>query len=285
MTQIESEWHRLTQLERSGLHVSDRAETHVVWGKGAPPSVKPLSDLEQVFFWSDQHGYYLEQRLWDASLLALRELQPDRLILGGDWLDLHVISRWNATQRARMAWYDVRDKVQDECDLGKRRLAQIRDVYGGQIDFTAGNHDMERLVPWLPEAEAIQWLGLEAAGVNCYNRAGFKLRPDFLVCHGNFVGISATKKHWQHFGGSGWHGHKHEYQVHSTEYALRGIKEEWTGAPCMVRRDYEYGPGGAGMANWSQGWLLGTFDRLGCLGTDVARWQDGKLLVRGELYH
>jgi hypothetical protein len=244
-----------------------------------------LADLEHDWFWPDTHGKYVERGLWVASLNALREQQPHRLILGGDWLDLHEISRWNAAQRKRMMWHEVNAAIEPERDFGRRMLDEIRSVYLGEIRFTGGNHDYDRLVEWLPDGELWDWLGMTQAGVICHNRAGFYVRPEHLVLHGNFAGKTATKAHWQHFGGSGWHGHKHEYQVCSAVYP-DGRQDEWTGSPAMCRLDVDYLPGGAGVAKWHQGWLAGVFDRVRCVGTDVARWDASmqRLVLRGEVY-
>lgn len=283
MTIHETEWARITQAEKSGGQVSDPAEKASVWGKGGPSTIlKPEKDVEQVWGWFDLHIPYHDVSLFNASLRALKEQQPDHLILGGDGMDLPLISRWTATQRERMQWYEVDAQLQEERHTWFACLDAIRNVYSGPMSYTWGNH-CERLDSWLPRDTAADWMGLTTNHIQVHNRAGFHIRPGHLCLHGDYASTNATKKHWDAHGDSGWHGHVHRYQVHSKAYPS-GKMEEWVGAPAMCRTDMDYGPGGAGNGNWHQGWLLGAFDRKRCLGTDVAKWDGEYLAVRGERY-
>ena len=145
----ETDWQNIIQQEKEGrlpYAPEGTADSNPKqWGLGGAPTVQPLADLEQAWYWPDQHGHYVEPKLWQASLNAIREHQPHRLILGGDWLDLHPISRWNAAQRKRMQWYEVSRECEGERDFGRRMLDELRNVYSGPNDWKGRNHDLDRL--------------------------------------------------------------------------------------------------------------------------------------------
>lgn len=287
----EAEWARIVQAEKTGsldLSNETRDTERVEWGKGGPGIVKPATtdEYERVHSWFDIHVPFHEPALLDAALTALKDQKPHRLILGGDLADYSLISRFSLSERKAMKEWEVFEKVKGESDEAKRVLDRIRMVHSGPIEFVEGNH-CQRLREWLgSEQQASEWMGLAEHGVTYHSRAGFWLRQDYLVKHGDYVPKHTALKEFQENHCGGQSGHKHTDQKHVEVFPATGKKFVWNSAPCMCRLDYDYGPGGSGLARWPQGILDGSFSTTDPYDYDVrvGSWWKGNLHLNGERY-
>ena len=184
-----------------------------------------------------------------------------------------------------MREWEVHNHIRKETDEWKRTvLSRVREVFHGQLDYTEGNHT-QRLREWVGEENVSEWMGLDEYNVTYHTRAGVYLKPEFLVKHGDYATKETAKKEYMENRCSGWSGHVHRYQQYGETFPDTGKRYTWTSAPTMSRLDYDYGPGSAGLARWDQGFLVGTlgsgvYDNH----TDLARYWDGKLTIRGEVY-
>ena len=133
---------------------------------------------------------------------------------------------------------------------------------------------------------AYEWLEIDSLGCNYYNRAGFYLRPEFLVKHGDYTTIHTAKKEYMEEQCGGWSGHKHTDGKHCEAFPKLGKRHQWNSVPCMVNLDANYGSGNAGLMRWQQGIVVGSFSTVNqhLYNTDVGVWFDGKLMLRGDVY-
>ncbi|MCW2962726.1 MAG: hypothetical protein JWM90_3113 [Thermoleophilia bacterium] len=133
---------------------------------------------------------------------------------------------------------------------------------------------------------ANEWMKLEEDGVIWHPRCGFRLRPHFLIRHGEILVLNAAKAEQEKTRSGGWFGHGHRRRTWYEE--IPDLEEAFSTmmSPVMSRRDYDYGPGGSGIAPWPQGFLVGTFSTTDEYDyeTDIARWWKGRLLLRGVRY-
>lgn len=96
---------------------------------------KPNRPDQLAIFLPDAQIPFHDPRALALAHVAIRELQPDRVILLGDMIDLPAQSRFDThPSHSRL--------LQDQLDTTHRMLAQIRaDVPDAQIDYIPGNHE------------------------------------------------------------------------------------------------------------------------------------------------
>lgn len=232
-----------------------------LWGEGLARLVAPATteSFETVVFVSDIHAPYHDQNVISASLQLIKDIKPHRVIVNGDTNDFFQLSRFNkALERL--------DKLQEELDMGFTILKAFRDAAPDAImDHTLGNHD-ERLLTYVSfQAQALKSLDalkpvnllrLDELEANFHPRNGFRLRPEFLVEHGQVVrkdaGASA-KARLNDTLISGIMGHTHRM---GTAYrsGYKDLKWYEQGCLCMRNADYVIGE-----TNWQPGIAVGQF--------------------------
>lgn len=265
------------------------------WGIGGPRLVAPSTDesYERVVGFFDLHRPQQDSQLWLKSMNAMKDVRPHRYIIGGDATDNALISRWQQKKREGMPQGKVDRMVRKDLEkFANGIFGEIRNIDpDAVIDFCEGNHD-ERARLWMDDdleagiAEFRSAMLMDEYDVNWHPRAGFRLREEFIVRHGNYTVMHNAKKEFDTTKCGGWSGHKHHRTHWEETHHETGRRWEWTVAPVMSRVDYDYGPGQSGMAPWPQGFLVGdfsTFDQYD-YHTDVARYWRGKLLLRGRAY-
>jgi predicted phosphodiesterase len=211
----------------------------------------------------DLHTPYESKPAWRAFLAGLGTVQPDELVVLGDFMDTKAPARWSKGRAAEyagdLAW---------EIENAKARLAEVRDVYPeGRVSFITGNHEnrintylhqwapaLVGVMPALPELLDFEGFGVDhVAG---YNQT-YKLGTDVIAIHGNKLsstlnasGQSAFKERMRH-GVSVVQGHTHRLGL---GYDTQGSKTRfWLEAGClcdikkMEYLDYQ------GVANWQLG--------------------------------
>lgn len=268
-----------------------------VWGMGGPVLVDraPTAMLNEVVVGLfDIHYDKHEVRLLEAAFKVIEEIQPDRIVFGGDYGDEALLSRWQQHIRDGMPQGKVARIVHAESERMSRELfGRVRDIVGPdvKIDAIEGNHD-ERKRRWLDDdpAESIREYGklmqFDRYGVDWHPRSGFLLRPEFLIRHGNYTVMHTAKKEYDTTKCGGWSGHKHTTTLWDETLHETYRRYQWIVAPTMSRVDYDYGPGQSGKAPWPQGFLVGTFSTLDQYDyhTETAQYWRGKLRFRGKTY-
>lgn len=170
-----------------------------------------------IMFMPDLHADVHDPAALDAFLRALQALNPDELVILGDFVDCHAPARWSKGSAAEYA-----NTLPGELEAGKQILARIRGMYNGVINFIPGNHEarilsytktyapaIAGLVPDLPEL-----LGFGRFGVGLVAQP-YQVAPGVSAIHGKALssvlgaaGQSAFKERTRH-GTSIVQGHSH----------------------------------------------------------------------------
>lgn len=169
----------------------------------------------------DVHVPYHHPRAMRALTKMIGDVQPDRVIQLGDFMDMLAPARWS---RGLVAEYAA--GVDREAETGRRVLGELRAVYHGPIDYIEGNHE-KRLANYIrTHAPALagvvpkvsELLGFEGFGV-VYREQPFAIAPGVRAIHGeklsstaSAAGQSAYKERVRH-GQSIVQGHTHRLGV------------------------------------------------------------------------
>jgi hypothetical protein len=213
-----------------------------------------------TFLWPDTHAPDHDEAAVGAALNALDAIQPDRLVILGDFIDCKAPARWSKATAAEYA-----DTLPGELEAGKQVLESIRGTYDGVIDFITGNHEarilsytrtyapaIAGLVPELPELLDFGPLGVSLVA------QPYEVAPGVSAIHGKALssvlgaaGQSAFKERSRH-GTSIVQGHSHrlglgwDYQERSRFWMECG---HLTSAARVGYLDFDH-------ANWQQGFGL-----------------------------
>lgn len=153
-----------------------------------------------------------------AFLDAVQAVNPDELLIIGDFIDCKAPARWSKATADEYA-----GTLAGEIEAGKAMLHQIRDVYpDGEITFIKGNHEaridsylkryapaLTGLVPSLPDLLEFDHFRVD------FCAQPYRLAPGVSAIHGNLLssvlgaaGQSAFKERQRH-GTSIVQGHTH----------------------------------------------------------------------------
>lgn len=109
---------------------------------GHKPKVKKFTaDLERVLFIPDVHIPYHDVRAVDLMLSAMEDWKPDRVVIGGDFVDFYAVSSHdkNPMRRNRLA-----DEISEAVDM----MWRIKKLGATQHTYICGNHE-DRLTRYL----------------------------------------------------------------------------------------------------------------------------------------
>jgi predicted phosphodiesterase len=163
-----------------------------IWGDGLAPVVPKTTheSLEVVLFLSDIHVPYHSAPLVKAAVQLAADLQPHQIVFNGDESDFFQLSHFNKA-------HEREDELQLELDMTADIRKAFCDAAPNAIKRkTLGNH-CDRLITWveinaksLHSLRAIKperLMKLDEMEIELYGRAGFRLRPEFVVEHGHVV--------------------------------------------------------------------------------------------------
>lgn len=170
-----------------------------------------------ILVWPDTHIPTHDKRAVALMLNVVINVQPDEILLLGDFIDCKAPARWSKGTAAEYA-----DTLPQELEAAKEVLTGIRSIHSGDLTFLEGNHEariasylrnyapaIKGLVPSLNEL-----LSFEENGVQ-YRDQPYQVAPGFLAIHGNKLsstqnsaGQSAWKERLRH-GSSIVQGHSH----------------------------------------------------------------------------
>lgn len=213
--------------------------------------------MSVTMLWPDTHAPDHDEVAVGAALNALAALNPDRLVILGDFIDCKAPARWSKATAAEYA-----NTLPGELEAGQAVLEQIRGTYSGPIDFIMGNHEdrissyvktyapaVAGLVPSLPVL-----LGFKLYDVSLRAQP-YRFAPGVSAIHGKALssvlgsaGQSAFKERSRH-GTSIVQGHSHrlglgfDYQERARFWMECG---HLTSAAGLGYLDFDH-------ANWQQG--------------------------------
>lgn len=212
----------------------------------------------------DLHGHFKDEKAFSTSLAFVGHVRPQRVIVGGDWVDFYALSRFVSDPRRKL-------ELQSELDCVRQSLQRLRRAAPkARIWYLQGNHEA-RLQKYLwtraPELEGLRslrlprLLGLSDLSIDWVG-SGILRWPGLVWKHGNFVrsksGVTATaelERLWR----SGVSGHTHRLaQVFKRNDA--GVFT-WVEAGCLCDLDPEYVEGQT--ADWQHGLVYAEVEARG----------------------
>jgi predicted phosphodiesterase len=227
------------------------------------PSVATMRDFEKWVILPDVHRPFHNETLWVKVLQYIRDVQPYGVILGGDYLDLYTLGRWNKGSLARLKDLDLGYEYDD----GKKGIDELEEVLpaGCARHYLFGNHE-DRFFRFVEDTDNAKLggalrhpadaLGLWDRGWTVHEnwKDGFVQLGEYMqVMHGQYTNKYAAAKHLQEFKTSVIFGHSHRFQAHYDGrdaafnigflgdknsdgflYVNRAIREGWVNGFCTV---------------------------------------------------
>jgi transposase len=262
---------------------------------------------EVVVFVSDHHAPYVEEPLHEASLALIVDLEPHRVIHGGDLLDLPTVSR-HRDDPSHAA-------TPQECvDSGYSVLADLREAAPtAAFGFIPGNHDDRLRTEILNRAERmfglapaptkaspeqvaamslrhllhLDDLGIELHGApdgGDYHHSQVRIDDAVTFRHGWITGRDPAGRTMEVLGTDAVVGHTHHQRMSYATRRFRGLEHAMTGveAGCMCRTDPGYMP--RDTHNWQQGFVVASVWPDGQAQYEHARWSGGALRWRSQTW-
>lgn len=218
---------------------------------------------------SDTQMPYEDKRATQAVIEFIKDYQPDEVVHIGDVTDFPQPSRWTKGTREEFEGSVFKDA---EYTI-KNLISPLRSVFGGDIGFLEGNHDLrprdylKKYAPALAESRAFHMETLLS-----YEEYEIRRLPDFynfapgwLMTHGHLGGIRLTQNAGatalgaaKKLGASVIMGHTHRLGIGSYSTGYGGtVSQTLTGMEVgnlMDMKQAGYLKGAAG--NWQQGFGL-----------------------------
>ena len=172
-------------------------------------------------FLSDIHFDHEDKLAWALTKRLLKDLPVDRVVLGGDIIDLGPLSIFKAAPQEKLA-------LGDQIRHSRKELGALRKAVGDiPIDFFNGNHE-ERLQFHIwgrtPELDALQEEDLNILTINnLFHLDHWDIRHvratpmkvmKMYLFHGHEIPTRATylaRMIYQHRGGNSLCGHHHRF--------------------------------------------------------------------------
>lgn len=269
------------------------------------PKMKPGKKQTFVCL-ADQHIPWHDRDLHAHVLAHLKDLQPDRIILLGDLMDLDSMSRhpWDASFNATF---------QDTLDQTHDYLKTLRDTCPkAQIDYLLGNHEdraRQKIIDRIRELYSVRRVGTDYSSLSLewllaldelgivlhtdedrrYDHTQLRIAADLVARHGSKTrtgGGGSVLAEMQRTTHGVVMGHCHRLSVvrrtvneqHGTQRVLLGAEAGTLAARVGA------GLGYATLPDWQQGYLVITVgeDEFPCIETVVAH--GGRLHWRGEVW-
>lgn len=241
-----------------------------------------------ILLWPDTHSPYHDRRAVALMLDVLASVQPDEVLLLGDFIDAKAPARWSKAKAEEFA-----ADLPRELEAGKKILADIRNVHDGVLTYVQGNHEdrienytrlyAPALIGIVPTLQELLDFGGHLVR---YRHQPYRVAPGVLAIHGNKLSSTQNSsaqsayKERMRFGTSIVQGHTHRLGL---GYDTQERTRFWLEAGHLLdvsKADYLDFPS---MANWQQG-----FGMLHVVGNktfpSVHRIDGGRTVVHGKVY-
>lgn len=269
-----------------------------------PSCTLMIPDSQHGFRWSADRRRLIplhDRRACDLVVQVAERLQPDRIVLLGDMMDL---AEWS-TRYPRPA--ELRDTTQPTLAEVHAWLASIRQACPtARIDYVEGNHeqriqralvessspaaDLTAVGDSEPVLSVPRLLALDALGIDYIGPYGadYYLHDAVRVTHGDKVrsgGGATAQAVIREATHSTWYGHVHRVElVHRTLHGPDGPRTIHAASPgCLCRIDGEV-PGVTARPDWQQGvgvlWWDGQREHA-----EVRAIHDGRMVWDGAMLH
>lgn len=198
-----------------------------------PRAVAPVSTIVGLF---DVHVPHHDRPTWRVALEVIRDIQPDEIVIGGDFLDVESMSAYADGGKVQLS---------DEVAAGRRAIRALRDAAGdAKITYIEGNHESrprrlaaQRLSQVADLLSIDQLLGLSEQGIDWLPEGRSLQRGHLRFIHGYFCGEHHSKQHLERYNWPGVvYGHTHRPQFYTRADGDNRIRAAW-GMPCMEKID------------------------------------------------
>lgn len=177
---------------------------------------KEHNRLQKVVIIPDVHAPYEDYRALHGVYKFIKDYKPDRVVQLGDLVDFYALSKFDKDPSRVLG-------LQQEIDVARYHLEQLRKVHKGSITMLEGNHEM-RLMKYLranPEVASLESINNVPAllGLKDFN-VDYKQNMEIngvLFKHGHVVrkhSSYSAKGEIENEGTSGVSGHTHRLGVH-----------------------------------------------------------------------
>jgi len=227
-------------------------------------NVSSPSDFESAVYIPDAHIPNIREPIFQLLLQFLKDLQPHKIFILGDWIDSYNVSKYAQDP-------ELFGQLQKELSLGHFYLEQIREVCPkSEGIFLAGNHEA-RIEKWLWDNPAVaslevlkveNLLGLKELGFE-YIKYGnyYDYNGSLIVKHGDVARMHSAytaKAEMEKHGVSGISGHTHRQgQFNKTDNSGQKV---WQEAGCICEMKL---PWADGSNNWQQGFVYSYMEQKG----------------------
>lgn len=229
-------------------------------GDGKTLRLELGDERQSVFVFNDVQAPYQDPITIGLILRAIKDIQPDVIIINGDLIDFYSISKFNPDPKRRL-------QLQDDIDCTVDLLGQVKQAAPkAKRIVTAGNHeDRLRAYLWTKATELsslrdldirkqlrLDYLGIDFAPYDSI----VKINDVFKIEHGDSVSKHSgwtAKAMYEKRGGNGMCGHSHRKGDHLK--TIDGDTNGWweNGCVCDLNPEYIKEP------NWQQCFAVITF--------------------------
>lgn len=231
----------------------------------APATVSESDRLRRVLFVPDTHAPYHDEAAFQLMLRAGALLQPDIVMVMGDFADFYAVSSHSKNpERASDLEYEV--------GVVREKLREVERLNAGTNVYIAGNHE-DRLSRYLADrAPALfktvqipEVLGLKERWSYVPYKASYRLGKVHLTHDVGTAGRNANRQAMDAFQGSAIIGHTHRMEYSVTGNAdgppAVGAMFGWLGD--FDRIDYMHGV--KARRDWVHGFGIGFLEPNGVL--------------------
>lgn len=243
---------------------------------------KPSNQSYYTVIAGCRHMPFHDKEQWDADINLMRYLlQEDHevdLILNGDILDMHSISRHMHKKKLKVAGLNL----EIEYEQAAEALGMLDDLSLRNKTYMWGNHetwywtylsDIEKtklgnLLPKPSDLLDSSWVKMEDY-VNDYVMVG-----DLRVIHGVFVSIHAAKAHLDKFKGNIMFAHTHRMQQFTDSHGdntITAYNIGWGGDKTAPVFSYM---SALERSSWQQGIAVARTDESGHTSVQMLQWRD-----------
>lgn len=228
-------------------------------------------------------------RALNALLKFTSDFKPDYFTLGGDQLDLRVISHWTKKSKLAMEGLRLRD---DFHGFRREVLDPLEDMLpNAKKRVHKGNHEdwMDEFIDQNPALEGIMDIdtnvGYTLGGWEMYDQGKASKLGKLLVVHGDHIsgGVHCAKAAVEMYEHSVRFGHFHSYQAHTKISPLDATQCK-TGVlvPCLCSREASYGKGAPN--RWLTGFNVGYLFPDGTFSDTVVIMVNNRFHWNGQTY-
>lgn len=231
--------------------------------------------MNTTVFLTDLHCPYEDTKAVGICFQIITDLQPNRIIVGGDSADFYSISSFSRDPKRVL-------KLQGELDQTFKIHKQIDELSDAEVIFIPGNHEarLERYLRLRPELHGLDTLKLES--LLRLDELGWTLKPEvrdnnLLYIHGKYVSKHSAYSIKRELEARAYQisilmGHTHR-QGH---FAVTGYKSTVDGyeVGCLCKdQEYSY------VSNWQRGFAVVTDGFV-----ELVSIRKGKVIFRGKEY-